>query len=62
MSEEELGDLFQPFYTNKENAIGFGLVYARQVVEAHSGSITISSEKGKGTSVTVTIPRISSHE
>ena len=62
MSAEELGDLFQPFYTNKENAIGFGLVYARQVVEAHSGSITISSEKGKGTSVTVTIPRISSHE
>ena len=62
MSEDELGDLFQPFYTNKENAIGFGLVYARQVVEAHSGSITISSEKGKGTSVTVTIPRVSSHE
>jgi len=62
MSEEELGDLFQPFYTNKENAIGFGLVYARQVIEAHSGSITISSEKGKGTSVTVTIPRVSSHE
>jgi signal transduction histidine kinase len=62
MSEEELADLFQPFYTNKENAIGFGLVYARQVIEAHSGSITISSEKGKGTSVTVTIPRISSHE
>ena len=62
MSEDELGDLFQSFYTNKENAIGFGLVYARQVVEAHSGSITISSEKGKGTSVTVTIPRVSSHE
>jgi len=62
MSEEELVDLFQPFYTNKENAIGFGLVYAKQVVEAHSGSITISSEKGKGTSVTVTVPRISTHE
>ncbi len=62
MSEEELGELFQPFYTNKENAIGFGLVYAKQVVEAHSGSITISSEKGKGTSVTVTVPRISTHD
>lgn len=62
MSEEELGDLFQPFYTNKKNAIGFGLVYARQVVEAHSGSIRISSEKGKGTSVTITVPRISTLE
>ena len=62
MSKEELGDLFQPFYTNKKNAIGFGLVYARQVVEAHSGAIRISSEKGKGTSVTITVPRISSLE
>lgn len=62
MSDDELGDLFQPFYTNKKNAIGFGLVYAKQVVEAHSGAIRISSEKGKGTSVTVTIPRISTLE
>ena len=62
MSDEELGELFKPFYTSKKNTIGFGLVYAKQVVEAHSGSIRISSEKGKGTSVIVTVPRISTVE
>ena len=62
MSDEELDELFQPFYTSKKNTIGFGLVYAKQVVEAHSGSIRISSEKEKGTSVIVTVPRISTVE
>ncbi len=57
MSYEEQENLFKPFYTNKKNAIGFGLVYAKQVIEAHGGSISIVSEKGQGTTVSIHIPR-----
>ncbi len=57
ISEDEMAKLYQPFYTSKKNAIGFGLVYAKQVVESHGGSIKVESEKGKGTTVTVIIPR-----
>ena len=40
-----------------EAALGLGLPLTRQFIEAHGGKVEIQSEKGKGTSVTLTIPR-----
>src|SRR5215218_2342080 len=40
-----------------EAALGLGLPLTRQFIEAHGGSIELESEKGKGTTVTLTIPR-----
>lgn len=40
-----------------EAALGLGLPLTRQFIEAHGGSIDLQSEKGKGTTVTLTIPR-----
>jgi signal transduction histidine kinase len=40
-----------------EAALGLGLPLTRQFVEAHGGSVEIESKKGKGTTVTLTIPR-----
>jgi len=40
-----------------EAALGLGLPLARQFVEAHGGKIDLVSSKGKGTTVTLTIPR-----
>jgi len=37
--------------------IGIGLPLTRQLVEAHGGSILLESEAGKGTHVTITLPR-----
>lgn len=56
MTSEELDKIFEPFYTTKPNAMGLGLPYARQVIEAHNGTITISSKVGVGTTVTLEIP------
>jgi signal transduction histidine kinase len=36
---------------------GLGLSIARRLVEAHGGSLTVSSEEGKGTTVEIAIPR-----
>ena len=40
-----------------EAALGLGLPLARQFVEAHGGKIDLVSTRGKGTTVTLTIPR-----
>jgi signal transduction histidine kinase len=42
-----------------EAALGLGLPLTRQFIEAHGGSIDLESKKGKGTTVTLTIPRAS---
>lgn len=55
--------LFTKFFRG-ENVIrmqtegtGLGLFIARNIVAAHGGTITIASEEGKGTAVTIRIPR-----
>ena len=40
-----------------EAALGLGLPLTRQFIEAHGGTVELQSEKGKGTRVTMTIPR-----
>ncbi|NNC72272.1 MAG: histidine kinase [Sphingomonadaceae bacterium] len=41
----------------QSRALGLGLPLTKQFVEAHGGSIRLSSEAGRGTSVTITLPR-----
>jgi signal transduction histidine kinase len=40
-----------------EAALGLGLPLTQQFVEAHGGTVELESEKGKGTTVTLSIPR-----
>jgi signal transduction histidine kinase len=40
-----------------EAALGLGLPLTRQFIEAHGGTVELQSKKGKGTAVTMTIPR-----
>ena len=40
-----------------EAALGLGLPLTRQFIEAHGGTVELESKKGKGTTVTLTIPR-----
>ena len=56
--EDEMDMLFEPFYTTKDNAMGLGLIYAKQVIEAHKGDITVESTLGNGTTVNITLPLI----
>ena len=56
--EEELGCVFEPFYTTKPpgRGTGLGLSVARSIIEDHRGEIAIRSAPGRGTAVTVRIP------
>ena len=58
MSPEQVKRSVEPFFsTKKATGTGLGLFIARQAVEAHGGSMRIESETGKGTRITVTMPR-----
>ena len=45
--------------THEQQGLGLGLTIARQIAELHGGVLTIKSEKGVGTTVTVKLPRAS---
>jgi PAS domain S-box-containing protein len=56
ISPEVQEELFQPFYTTKDDGVGLGLYISRNIVEGHGGSITVQSEPGGGTTFTVWLP------
>jgi len=56
MSRETLKKLWTPLFTTKAKGMGFGLPITKRFIDAHGGSISITSTIGKGTTVTVTIP------
>ena len=57
MNEETLENCFDPMFSTKlAKSIGMGLTVARQIVEMHNGSISISSKIQKGTTVVVALP------
>ncbi|MBO6940382.1 MAG: HAMP domain-containing histidine kinase [Deltaproteobacteria bacterium] len=45
------------FYTTKAEGTGIGLVFARRVAEAHGGVLLLESAEGRGTRVTMRLPR-----
>ena len=59
--KEEMGRIFERFYqadksrTGKEGT-GLGLSIAREIVQAHGGQITVSSQPGKGSQFHVALP------
>ena len=50
-------DIFEPFFTTKPQGTGIGLSIVQQIVRAHGGSISYSSEHGKGTTFVIALPR-----
>ncbi|PLX19233.1 MAG: hypothetical protein C0597_05500, partial [Marinilabiliales bacterium] len=46
---DKIDDIFVPFYTSKEQGSGIGLSLVKQIVNIHKGHISVSSEKGIGT-------------
>jgi signal transduction histidine kinase len=57
MSKATLGKLFTPFFTTKEGGTGLGLSTVKKIVEAHKGEIQVQSEPGRGTTVTLRLPK-----
>ena len=55
--EENKLKVFEPKFTTKTSGMGLGLAMVKNIVEMHKGTITFESERNKGTTFKVTIPK-----
>jgi signal transduction histidine kinase len=53
MAKDVVDKVFVPFYTTKIGGTGLGMVFVRQIVDEHRGTITLDSQVGRGTTVTI---------
>ncbi|MGD8723367.1 MAG: ATP-binding protein, partial [Desulfobacterales bacterium] len=60
ISEDDISNIFDPFYTTKEpgKGTGLGLSVSFMIVQGFGGEMTVHSEKGEGTSLTILLPVI----
>ena len=56
ITDADLENIFEPFYTTKNEGTGLGLPIAAKIVAAHGGSIDVDSEVGQGTKFTLSLP------
>jgi signal transduction histidine kinase len=55
MSKEQVGKLFEPYFTTKEKGNGLGLANSQNIILAHSGTISAESVLGRGTTFTISL-------
>ena len=54
--EELLNKIFEPYFTDKSQGNGLGLVVTKNAVEKHGGRVLVESQVGVGTRFTVSLP------
>lgn len=56
MTEEQLKQAFEPFYTTRSQGLGLGLSYAKRVIEEHGGNLELVSNPGSGVTAKINLP------
>lgn len=54
---EDLGSVFDPYHTTKEEGTGLGLMIVQRIMRDHGGQIDIETRPDHGTTVTLILPR-----
>ncbi|RLB67870.1 MAG: hypothetical protein DRH04_07445, partial [Deltaproteobacteria bacterium] len=56
ISENDLDNIFNPFFTTKSQGTGLGLSITHRIIEQHRGTISVDSHPDTGTTFTITLP------
>lgn len=56
MAEDDLPQIFDPFFSRKDQGTGLGLSITQSLVENHKGTIEVKSAVGTGTEITIKLP------
>jgi signal transduction histidine kinase len=54
--EEDLGKIFEPFYSTKVTGVGLGLSIIKKIVTDHNGDLSVNSKKGEGSEFIIRLP------
>jgi signal transduction histidine kinase len=54
--EEHLNKIFEPYFTDKSQGNGLGLVVIKEIVEKHGGKVFVTSRVGVGSKFIVSLP------
>jgi two-component system nitrogen regulation sensor histidine kinase NtrY len=57
LTPEECSRLFTPYYTTKQQGTGLGLAIVQSVISDHHGTISVTSEEGRGSSFHIDLPK-----
>jgi len=57
IAPEDIGRIFDPFYTRRRGGSGMGLAIAHRAIQAHGGALLVSSTLGNGATFVVILPR-----
>jgi signal transduction histidine kinase len=56
ISAEDIGAIFEPYFTTKPDGSGLGLMIVQRIVRAHGGRMELESQVGRGTTFRVWLP------
>ena len=56
ISAENLGRVFEPYFTTKAGGSGLGLLIVRRIVREHGGELALESKEGEGLTLTIRLP------
>jgi len=56
IAPEHIDAVFKPFFTTRHTGTGLGLSITREIAQRHGGTVTLTSELGVGTVVTIHLP------
>ncbi|MEM8938527.1 MAG: ATP-binding protein [Bacteroidota bacterium] len=56
LTQDQMNKLYEPFFTDRKEGTGLGLLTVQNIINSHKGNIEVESEFGIGTQFTTRLP------